>query len=291
MEKNMKLVKSVLVILILNFLVHAQTYTPPAESESIVGKNFFKNAKPLDEQYRSQFDDCDKRNFFNGVDMTQFRFRNCDTPDRKGDPNKLRALLKFSNGTIFFESKMSIDIDGSWKACCEKPGKTDLCATAYNFKPDIEGEAACDSYKREKFVDPDIYPYIVIPTTTPKGLPNREKQAKEFRYRTKVGMGDVGIVIYKDKMIPVFVADGGPHNKMGEGSPALFKELGQTWCREFNNENRCIKYRNSSLPKEVLYLIFPNSKIPNFNSKTPFERLRLVKEVAEAKFNELRLLR
>lgn len=202
----MKLAKSVLVILILNFLVYSQTYTPPPESKNIVSKDFFKNAKPLDEQYRSQFDDCDKRNYFNGINMALYKNKSCS-----GDPNRLKALLKFPDGTIFFDSKMSLDVDGSWKACCENPGLTDLCSTSYSFKTEKKNEKACDGYKRRLYVDADVYPYIVIPTSVPgKKFPDKN-QAKEFRAKTKIKTGDVGVVIYKDKMIPVFVADGGSH--------------------------------------------------------------------------------
>jgi hypothetical protein len=276
MMKNKKVTLAILLVLIFtySFVSYAQVYPVPENSRSIVDANIFKNAIPLNENYRKQFDDCDKRNFFNGADMTLFKYRNCD-----GDKNNLKSLLKFTNGAIFFQSKMSLDVDGSWKACCQTPGKTDLCSTAYNFKPSVA--VSCDSYKNGVFVDPDIYPYIVMPTSAPKGLPNRTEQSREFVKNTNVKMGDIGIVIYKNKIVPVFVADGGPHNKIGEGSSALFRELGETWCREFN--------RKGSIEKEVLFFIFPNSKINQLDSESPNERLRLIKEVAERKFNELKM--
>lgn len=282
--KKMLFARLLILIFICNFVSYSQSYSPPEKSKSVVDAISFNSAAELNENYRKQFDDCDKRNFFNGADMRLFKYRNCND-----DKNNLEALLKFKNGTIFFESKMSLDVDGSWKSCCETPGETDLCSTAYNFKP--YETISCDSYKTGVFVDPDIYPYIVIPTSAPKGLPNRTEQSGEFRKRTEVEMGDIGIVIYKDKKVSVFVADGGPHNKIGEGSSALFRELGETWCRKFNKDKRCIKYRNWSIGEEVLFFIFPNSKIDGFNGKSSDERLALMKEVAERKFNELKMLK
>ena len=199
--------------------------------------------------------------------MALYKYKSCSD-----DQNKLKALLKFPDGTIFFDSKMALDVDGSWKACCEKPGLTDQCSTSYSFKEEKKNEKACESYKRGLYVDADVYPYIVIPTSVPgkKHFPD-QNQAKEFRKKTNIKSGDVGVVIYKDKMIPVFVADGGPHNKIGEGSSALFRELGETWCREFDGENHCIKYRRDSIGDSVLFFIFPikflkyqDSKIKQF---------------------------
>ena len=278
----MKLGRLLLIILLVNITSYSQTYTPPTESESLFSKDFFKNAKPLDEQYRKQFDDCDSRNYFNGINMALYKYKSCSD-----DQNKLKALLKFPDGTIFFDSKMGLDVDGSWKACCEKPGLTDQCSTSYSFKGEKKNETACESYKRGLYVDADVYPYIVIPTTVPnKTFPN-QNQAKEFRNKTKTKIGDVGVVIYKNKMIPIFVADGGPHNKIGEGSAALFRELGETWCREFDGENHCIKYRRDSIGDSVLFFIFPSSEISGFKNKTVQQRLESIKKTAETKFKEL----
>ena len=51
----------------------------------------FSAASQLDEDYRAQFDRCDRENIFRGVRM--IGFRRCSN-----DPNRVRALLKFSNG-------------------------------------------------------------------------------------------------------------------------------------------------------------------------------------------------
>jgi hypothetical protein len=134
-----------------------------------------------------------------------------------GDRNNAKALLKFPDGTIFWESKLSLDIDGSWLACKGSGAPTSQCPTSFNWKTETQ--------EPNKFVDPDNFPYVVIPTTNIGGVND-----KEFRNKTGINMGDLGIVIYKDKIVPVFVADGGPHNKLGEGSSLLHKLIGEDKC-------------------------------------------------------------
>lgn len=196
-------------------------YAPPAASAGAVRDVDFAAARPLDEDYRAQFDRCDRENIFRGVAMTGFR--RCST-----DPNRVRALLKFPNGTIFFESKMGLDIDGSHKACTD-PSLVDLCATWFEW-PNLTGNA--------RFVDSDKFPYAVIPIAG-----GGTSAAREFRDKTGVGRGDLGVVVFRDKVVPVFVADGGPRNKLGEGSAALFRELGEDRCREMGPGVHCKRYR------------------------------------------------
>lgn len=81
-------------------------------------------------------------------------FRRCSN-----DPNRARALLKFADGTIFIESKLGLDIDGSGKACGD-PGTADQCATWFEW-PDLP--------KPARFVDSDRFPYVVIPIAGLRG--------------------------------------------------------------------------------------------------------------------------
>jgi hypothetical protein len=173
-------------------------YLPPSQSSSVLTDIPFDKAMPIDEAYRKEFENCDKKDIFKGIKMPAFR--GCS-----GDPNNLKALLKLPDGTIFWESKLSLDIDGSWKACKGGGAPTTQCPTSFNW--------STETREPNKFVDPDNFSYIVIPTTNTAG-----GNDKEFRNKTGVGFGDLGIVIYKDKIVPIFVADGGPNNKMGEGS-------------------------------------------------------------------------
>lgn len=238
-------------------LAQSITYTPPSQSATLLKDIQFNQAVPVDEAYRKQFELCDQENTFNGEEMQGFR--KCS-----GDPNNVKALLKFPDETIFFESKLSLDIDGSWKACND-PGLVDLCPTSYSWKGLVGNK---------KFVDSDKFPFIVIPTTSP-----------EFSNKTRIGIGDLGIVVFKDKVIPVFVADGGPFNKLGEGSPALFREVGEDRCTKRSSDGNCTNFRNTSIVGKVLFFVFPRSKISNLN---PDNALGKVKSEALSRFQKLK---
>lgn len=232
--------------------VQLPTYTPPPASAGVLRDVDFATAQPLDEDYRAQFDRCDRENIFRGVRMTGFR--RCNT-----DPNRVRALLKFTNGAVFFESKMGLDIDGSKKACTD-PGLADLCATWFRW-PGVSGNA--------RFVDSDKFPYVVIPIANQRG-----RSDTEFRDKTGVDQGDLGVVIFRGRVVPVFVADGGPHNKLGEGSAALFRELGQDRCRRVGRDGHCELYRDVSIESGVLFFLFPGSKISGLTPENALERIR-----------------
>jgi hypothetical protein len=227
-------------------------YAPPPASASALRDVDFAAARPLDEDYRAQFARCDRENIFRGVTMRGFR--RCTT-----DPNRVRALLKFPNGTVFFESKMGLDIDGSRKACTD-PGLADLCATWFEW-PGLSGNA--------RFVDSDKFPYAVIPIANQRG-----RSDPEFREKTGVDKGDLGVVVFRDKVVPVFVADGGPHNKLGEGSAALFRELGQDRCRRVGSGGHCERYRDVSIEGGVLFFLFPGSRIPGLTPESAPESIR-----------------
>ena len=228
-------------------------YLPPSASAAQVARINFHAAIPVDESYRAQFDRCDREDIFNGVSMKGFR--KCST-----DPNRARALLKFPNGTVFFESKLGLDIDGSWKAC-NNPGTVDLCPTWMRWE---------NLPAPKKYIDSDLFPYVVIPIA---GLNGHDDP--EFRNKTGIKQGDLGVVIYKDKVVPVFIADGGPHNKLGEGSAALFKALGQDRCRQWRSDGHCQSYRDFSIERGVLTFVFPNSRIADLTPENAREKVGL----------------
>ena len=75
-------------------LAQSTIYTPPSLSANVLKDIQFKQAVPLNEDYRKQFELCDKENTFNGETMKGFR--KCS-----GDPNNVKALLKFPDNTVF----------------------------------------------------------------------------------------------------------------------------------------------------------------------------------------------
>jgi Fungal chitosanase of glycosyl hydrolase group 75 len=229
-------------------LAQSSVYTLPSESVSTLKGIQFDKAVPVDESYRQEFELCDR--------------------DRcSGDPNNVKALLKFPDGTVFFESKLSLDIDGSWKACNDG-GPTGQCPTSYTW---------ADSSN----VDSDQFPFIVIPTTDNDGKPNYD-----FSKKTDVNIGDLGVVVFRNKVVPVFIADGGPSFRLGEGSFALFKELGEDRCTS-RNDGHCTKYQDFSIAEEVLFFVFPRSEVSGLN---PTNALATVKNEALKRFQKLKTI-
>jgi hypothetical protein len=226
-------------------LAQSSVYTPPTKSVAVLKDIQFNQAVPLDETYRKEFERCDQDK--------------C-----KEDANNVKALLKFPDGTIFFESKLSLDLDGSFTAC-NNAGSSDQCSTSYEW-------ANLDGNKR--FVDSDKFPFVVIPITN-----------KDFRNKTGVNIGDLGVVVYRDKLVPVFVADGGPSFRLGEGSSALFRELGEDRCSKKDSDGHCTIYRDFSIEDEVLFFVFPKSEIKDLNPNNALEK---VKNEALKRFQKLK---
>ena len=106
-------------------------------------------------------------------------------------------------------------------------------------------------------MDADKYPYVAIPIARPDGSSDRE-----FRDKTGVGKGDLGVVVFSDKVVPVFIADGGPHNKLGEGSTALLKAIGEDRCLQWS-DGHCERVHDVGVQGGVLFFLFPNSAIPD----------------------------
>jgi hypothetical protein len=207
--------------------------------------------------YAAEFSKCDQQNTFNGRQMTGSR--RCS-----GDPNRLVGFRRLPGGAITFRAKLSLDIDGGWKAC-SNPGATDQCPTSYIYeawrgKPTAQQKANW----QEAFVTADLVPYIVTPlASNAADVATREKESAEFQEKTGISVGDLGVVRHGDLVIPVFVADGGPHNKIGEGSLALFDALGDTRCkeREPSQPKFCKVIKDFSLEDTVETIIFPGSSI------------------------------
>lgn len=258
----MKSLISTIVILVALLGAQPTRYTPPPDSAGVLRGVDFASARPVDEDYRAEFDRCDREDIFEGVPMTGLR--RCST-----DPNRARALLKFPNGTIFIESKLGLDIDGSKKAC-SAPGRADQCATWFRW-PGLTGTA--------RFVDSDKFPYVVIPIA---GLGGRDD--REFRDKTGIDKGDLGVVVFEDKIVPVFVADGGPNNKLGEGSEALFKAVGKDRCRKVDRDGHCERYHDASIDGKVLFFLFPRSRIDGI---TPENALESIRREALRRFGDL----
>lgn len=256
MKRNVFCLQLIAVFLLsgASLTIFAQTnYMPPILSADFVKGIDFSKGKPVDEDYRQTFVKCD------------------ETPVCEEDKNNLNALLKFPDGTILFESKMSLDLDGSWLSCGSAAGDSDQCRTAYmwddEYPTNEEYRAQADKsvfYKNGAYVDADKIPYMVIPLD------------RQFRQLTGLKVGDLAMVVYRDKAVPVFVADIGPgeKGKIGEGSAALLRAVGVERCANRNADNNCTEFRDYSISRGVMFFVFPGSAINGLKKENAAETVK-----------------
>src|SRR5271165_688354 len=226
--------------------VAAQSAPTPAEPFAQID---FSKASPVDEDYRQQFVNCDKSDVFRGMPMEGFR--KCS-----GDPNNLTRLVRIPSApglpgaVIAFTSKLGVDYDGSWVAA-HTPGMTDLKDTSKEF-PGPDGKSVP--------TDSDTVAYVVIPNAG-----NADPKIRNgFAIETSVQLGNVGVVLFQGKIVPVIVADGGPFNKIGEGSMALHRALGTELCLNRDSQGICTKVNlhPSSIGEGVTTIVFAGSSLP-----------------------------
>src|SRR5262245_50960994 len=94
-------------------VAHPATSAAPANAAALLSGIDFAAARPVDEDYRGQFVACDGeesnagKDFFRGHSVTRpgvssnEQYYLCS-----GDPSRVEALLKLSDGAILWESKM-----------------------------------------------------------------------------------------------------------------------------------------------------------------------------------------
>ncbi len=195
--------------------------------------------QPLNEEYRRQFDACDRDGTFRG---RKSRYtRSC-----ADDPNAVTVLRTLPGGAVAYVSKLAVDLDGSAFACGPDRGRMDQCPTTLMLR---------DPLGREVPVDADKVPYVVIPDAGPADV------AGEFTRLTGVHVGDFGVVIANGRTIPVIVADTGPYSKLGEGSLALHRALDHEQCvgRKDGEVCRRVDNEGESITSDVTTVLFPGS--------------------------------
>lgn len=262
----------------------AQDYRPPATSAALLASVDFGAAAPLDAAYHGQFTACDGsapgavgRDRFAGVDL-----RLPDVPESRQyylcsrDPSNVRALLRLRDGAILWDSKMALDVDGSWAAWNGLPGATDQKHTSYKWPGSRNRDA------REAQLDPDRIPFVVIPTNGVSKLSGAAAPAlgRAFSEKTGLALGDMGVAIYRDRWTPVLIGDGGPFMRLGEGSSRVFEALGESRCRLWDaagttcvGPGRAYPYRNSGIGSGVVFIVYPRSRDPGLTPGNAIARL------------------
>ncbi len=202
----------------------------------------------LDEDYRAQFAECDRTGSFRG--HSPYGGRAC-----KGDPNAVRVLRRLPDGTVAYTSKLAVDLDGSPFACGADHGPMDQCGTSLML-PGPDGTSVP--------VDSDTITYVVIPAAGPDDVRG------EFSRLTGVRTGDLGVVVYHGRVVPVIVADTGPYALLGEGSLALHRALGRELCKRRDAASTCraVLDEVDSIDGDVTTVLFPGSAPPGLTPAT-----------------------
>jgi hypothetical protein len=207
------------------------------------------------------------------------KFTEADRRPGNRDPSKCKALLKFPDdgarpGAVFWSSKMAIDTDGPSAGPGRLNGKAlDPASGQNDTSLHVAGGKGLPS---------EIVPYIVLPQLEPHS--NRT-------FDPAVAIGDVAIVIFKDKTAAALCGDLGPFNKIGEASIRVHEALQQQGCPDpcskRDAKGFCQRARNASVEQDVLYFVFPNSAFAGgeLNLETINTKL---KERAFGLYNKLR---
>jgi len=120
-----------------------------------------------------------------------------ETPAGKKDPNNCKALLQFDDQALFWSSKMAIDADGP----AAGPGRL----SGSELDPDSgQNDTSLHFSDTDEGLPSETMPYLVLP-------------GGAFRKNTGLVLGDVAVVIFRDKLTAAICGDIGPTKKIGEG--------------------------------------------------------------------------
>jgi hypothetical protein len=185
----------------------------------------------------------------------------------KNDPSKCKALLSFPDGAaIFWSSKLAIDADGPAAGPGRPPGS--------RLDPGSGQDDTSLHFSSGGGLPSETVPYIVLP-------------GGSFRANTGLVLGDVAVVIFKDKITAAICGDMGPTKKIGEGSirvhEALHPPAPDPCIRD--GSGFCRRIHNVSIEEDVLFFVFPRSGFDGLNAATLES---LVKERGFSLFNKLR---
>lgn len=235
------------------------SYEPPAASKPLLDGIPFDDAVDTAPKAKARYDAFDK------------------TAAGKKDPSKCKALLKFPDGTIFWSTKMAVDADGAPSAP-SRPDGTQL-------DPGSGDDETTLTFKNGDFLSSESHPYVVLPQGWKS---NGDSNGKPFH--PDLSIGDVAVVVYKDKITAAICGDFGPNRKIGEGSIRVHEEFhppAPDPCKSRDNQDgHCLRILNASIEEDVLFFVFPESGFGNTLTAETIEPL--VNERAFALFNRLK---
>jgi hypothetical protein len=235
------------------------SFKPPAASKPLLDGIPFNDAVDTAPNAKARYDAFDK------------------TTAGKNDPSKCKALLKFPDGTIFWSTKMAVDADGAPSAPGRPNGK--------QLDPGSGDDETTLTFSNGDFLSSESHPYVVLPQGW---KPNGESNGKPFH--PDLSLGDMAIVIYKDKITAAVCGDFGPNRKIGEGSIRVHEEFhppAPDPCKSRDNKDgHCLRILNASIEEDVLFFVFPKSSFGNTLTAKTIEPF--VNERAFALFNRLK---
>jgi len=251
-----------LLILLLPVCAAAQpAYQPPPDSREAVKNVPWDRAAAIGQNFRENFAACDRA-------RTGDRYP-CPSPGapartlRNGcseNPNRNTALLKFPDGTVFFDGKMAVDADGSEYA--RRVGGVNQSETSVKI-----GNRSLDASK---------VPFIVVPQNASATV--------SFRKSTGTELGDLAVVVYKNKIIFAIVGDAGPSCRIGEGSIFVHEKAGNHICKN----PACSDIHDNGIDDKVLYFIFPNTDVRKVPGMTMVKLKPYIETEGKKLFDRLR---
>ncbi|MFH1842288.1 MAG: glycoside hydrolase family 75 protein [bacterium] len=158
-------------------------------------------------------------------------------------------ILQLRDGTVLFQADLDIDVDGSPNARRLDPDHGQL-TTSYRYSG-LTGQRS--------YVDSEQVPYIVLPLGFPE--------------RFGIELGDLAVVIHRDRVAFAVFADVGPADRIGEGSIRLAELLGHhPWDHWDGNES--FSTHGSIVTTDVLYIVFPRSRSAALTPATAVETIQ-----------------
>jgi hypothetical protein len=148
-----------------------------------------------------------------------------------------QKLMMLSNGVLYIHSDLDTDADGSPRAT--EIDKWGQLQTSFSY-PKMTGQ--------EQYVDAEKVPFFVLPGG--------------FYQEYGIKLGDLGVLLYKDKIVYGMFADVGPKKKIGEASVKAVEMLGH------NPWNKTHTQIVSGIDKDVVLLVFPGTALPDLTPET-----------------------
>lgn len=206
----------------------------------------FSQSQPLRTPSGAEF-----RSLYNECDLSD-TFARSPLPKRAGqpakcstDPNQVRQLVRFPDGTILFDAKAAVDADGSPVSCGPRKSDSDQCQTWLTY----------DTGSPHAYVDAEQVPFVVVPGSMPGS-------DISFMKVTGIGKGDLALIMYRDRCVISIVGDLGPYFRLGEISLAAHRAVKNEQCR--GPERPCQRLVNGGngkgLASGVRYVVFPQTR-------------------------------